>query len=191
MKDRNPFGGNNPNSLYTPMSDVEREFLDRLKSSGDLRVMIHGWGHIDSPTVYMGESQVAVSIDITFGAPLVAIPVSVLDLELCTHSGISLFREAQPTEYGGQPLMIGAGIRVQMMWHIGIHAIDENLIRSMMPGAKGMTSRNRDKDTGSLTTLGNMHLGSVDQKLLGILRQGEASVRNAQKKTVAHLRGKR
>ena len=156
MNDRNPFGGKNPLSLYVPMSETEQEFIDRLKSSGDLLVKIHGWGFIPNPTITAGDLQVVIPIELTFSAPEDPIPVHSFDLELCTVTGLSLFRETQSTVYDGQPLFIGAGTYIAMMWHIALKAIDPRVIKAYMPGTVGLTSRAIDRDTGALTTLGNM-----------------------------------
>lgn len=159
------------------MSEIEQEFVDRLRLSGDLRVTLVGWGRIDSPSVVQGDHQIVIPIDITFDAPVVPIPVQAFELELSTHSGLVLFRETQSAEYGGQPLMVGQGTHVQMLWHIGIRAIDPKIIKSFMPGVTGLTSRNIDKDTGDITLLGNMKLDSATRHLLETVRRGEQTVR--------------
>jgi len=177
MTDRNPFGGKNPLSLYVPMSETEQEFIHRLASSGDLLVKIHGWGFIACPNIQIGDLQVVVPIDITFNSPDNPIPVHSFDLELCTASGLTLFRETQETTYDGQPLMVGSGTRIAMMWHIAVKLIDPRVIKTYMPGTVGLTSRNIDKDTGDVTVLGNMRYDSATQKLLQDVRQGEDKVR--------------
>jgi hypothetical protein len=177
MSNQNPFGGKNPFSLYVPMSETEQEFIHRLVASGDLLLKIHGWGFVPCPNIQVGDLQVVVPIDITFNAPEIPVPVHAFDLELCTHSGLTLFRESAGAVYDGQPLMVGAGTRVTMMWHIAIHNIDPQVIKAYMPGTVGLTSRTVDKDTGDITVLGNMRLGSEDQKLLHEVRRGEARVR--------------
>lgn len=176
MTGRNQFGGKNPLSLYVPMTDVEQEFIDRIRTSGELRVTIHQWGFVDNPELIVGDSQVVIPIDITFVAPPVPIPVSTFDMEL-TYKGVSLFRETQSVEYGGKPLDVGAGTHLQMMWHVSIKAIDPRLIKSFMPGAVGLTSRVLDRDTGDITLRGNMHLNTENQRILHVLRQGEEAVR--------------
>lgn len=187
MADQNPFGGKNPLSLYVPMSETEQELIDRLRSAGDFKVLLHGWGRLDNPPIQVGDLQVVVPIDIVFNAPSPPIPVWFFDLELCTQSGVTLFREKQPTVYQGQPLMVGAGTHLQMVWHIAVRAMDPTLVRSLMPGARGMTSRAFDKDTGSLTSLGNYHLDTATQRLLGGVRRGEEVVREDKAKTLAKI----
>lgn len=181
----NPFGGKNPHSLYIPMSEVEQEFVDRLCASGDLQVLIHQWGRVDNPRVSQGDHQVVIPIDLTFTAPDVPLPVTFFDLELRTQGGVTLYREKQSTVYNHQPLMVGAGTHLQMIWHIGIRAIDPNLIRQFMPGTHGLTSRAFDKDTGALTVFGNMHLDTATKRMATLVRGGEANVRRGTAREVA------
>ena len=172
----NALGGKNSKSLYVPMSETEQEFLSRLIESQDLIVKIHGWGVVPNPSVTLGDLQLIIPLTLNFDRPEVPIPVSFFDLELRTQSGILLFREKQPCEYGGQPVYIGQGTVIQMVWHIGIKMIDPKLIKSLMPGAKGLTSRMVDKDTGEATLLGNMKANATQKKLIAMVRKGEAQV---------------
>lgn len=177
MSDRNPFGGLNPISAYVPMSDLEREAISRLIEAGDLMVLIHGWGYLETPSFVLGDAQVMVPMTLTFDRPATPIPVSYFDLELRTRGGVTLFRERQPTLYGGLPIMVGAGTEIQMIWHIGIQNIDPNLVKSIVPGAIGLTSRVLDKDTGRPTLVGNMKLEQGRRRLLENVRKGEARIR--------------
>lgn len=180
----NAFGGGSRNGLYVPMSEVEREFLQRLIDAGELKVIVHGWGYFPTPRVHLGEYQVMVELNMVFDAPDVPIPVSYFDLELCTHSGITLFREKQSVQYGGEPTLIGTGTELGLMWHIGIRHIDPTLIKSLMPGVRGLTSRRVDRDTGALTAYGNMKLDTEQKRLMGLLLRGEDSVRAANAEAV-------
>lgn len=179
MNDRNPFGGLNANSLYVPMSETEMEFLDLLIGSRDLHVDIIGWGTVYAPRVIHGDHQLVVPLDITFDRPEVPISVASLTLALRTGSGLELFRQEQSTIYEGAPLQICSGFNLSMVWHIGIRAIDPNLIRTIMPNAHGLTSRNLDKDTGAVTVEGNMKLPEQTRRLLHSLRAAEARIRNS------------
>ena len=177
MSERNPFGGLNPNSLYVPMSEVEQEFVSRLIAAHDARVIIHGWGVIEDPKITHGDLQVVIPIDITFVAPTPPIPVTHFDLELQLRDGRKLYRERQSAMYGGQPLMVGAGTHLQAVWHVAVKNMDSQLVKSYMPGVRGLTSRVLDRDTGAPTLEGNMHLSSADKRLLQVLRAGEASLK--------------
>jgi hypothetical protein len=183
MGDKNTFGGGNARSLYVPMSEVEQEVISRLVESGDLHVIIVGWGVVHSPSVTFGDLRLAIPIQITFQRPEVPVLVSTFTLELRTGSGILLFREEQSAEYGGKPLAIGRGTCLSMVWEIAIHSIDPKLVKLLKPGAIGLTSRRQDRDTGLITTVGNMKLSSKQRRELELLSQGEAKSR-------AHTRAK-
>jgi hypothetical protein len=175
--DSNPLGGKNPHSLYVPMSETEQEFVTRLAEAGDLQVRVHGWGVVPNPQVIVGDLQVVIPMTLRFDRPEVPVLVHSFDLELLTTSGVSLYREKQSTEYGGQPIMVGQGTEIQMVWHIGIKAMDPKLVKAYLPGAKGLTSRVIDKDTGDITLTGNMHLDTEKKRLIALVRNGEDSVR--------------
>ena len=185
MNDRNAFGGLNPRSLYVPMSETEQEFLDLMIASGGMRVVIHGWGEVETPRIVRGDLQLVVPIAITFDRPETPIPVSEFDLELRygEGEGICLFRETQSTLVGGAPLMVESGFHLSMVWHIGIRAIDPALIRAFLPGARGLTSRNLDRDTGEVTVLGNWNLDTERKRLLEAVRRAEAGVRASSRRT--------
>jgi hypothetical protein len=174
---RNVFGGKNANSVYVPMSETEQEVIQRLVETHELLIMVHGWGVVDHPKLTVGDAQVMIPITLRFDRPEFPIPVKYFDLELRTLSGISLFREQQPTMYDGMPLMISAGVEIQMIWHIGIKCMDPRLVKMILPGAIGLTSRIIDKDSGNQTQIGNMKLDSAVVRTLNSVRQGEARVR--------------
>lgn len=173
----NTFGGKNHQSEYIPLTEVEQEFLHRLVDSGSLVVDIIGWGVVQNPKVMVGDSQIIVPMDITFDRPETPIPVDYFDLELKTNSGFVLYKERQSTRYGNQPLMVSAGYGISMIWHVGITCINPDVIRMIMPGVVGLTSRVFDKDTGNITLTGNMKLDSRQKALARIVRKGEAKAR--------------
>lgn len=184
MTNRNPLGGKNASSAYVPMSDVEQEALVRLVESGLLQVVVHGWGYFDQPRVTFGDGQVVIPLSLTFDRPENPMAVYYFDLELRTRTGVTLFREKQSVVYGGQPLMVSAGVGVDMVWHIGIKAMDPKLVKSIVPGAVGLTSRLIDRDTGMVTHTGNMTLTRKQRKFLDDVRKGEAIVNRDNRKAV-------
>jgi hypothetical protein len=183
MTDKNIFGGGNPTSLYTPMSEDEQEVLSRLVAARDLHVHIVGWGIVNSPAVTFGDLRLDIPIQITFTSPAIPMLVDFFDLELRTGSGILLFKERQSTRYGGSPLAVGAGTAVSMVWHIAIRRMDPMLVKALKPGALGLTSRWIDKDTKEETLLGNTSMTLKEQRVLRRLREGEARVRASGKKS--------
>jgi hypothetical protein len=191
-KDKNRFGGGNPNSLYVPMSDDEQEVLDRLVSANDLEIHIVGWGFISSPKVKFGDKRVSIPFRLSFNAPDNLVDVHYFDLELRTHSGLVIYSERQPTIYNNQPIQVGAGITLDMVWDIAISHMNPHLVKMIKPGAKGLTSRMQDRDTGDMTLQGNMHLSTEDQKALLQLKKGETLVKklDAEKLAKANKRAK-
>ena len=178
MKDRNLFGGGNATNLYTPMSDIEQEVVSRLASAGDLQIVVVGWGVVNKPRVTFGDLRLSLGFRLTFDRPEVPVPLWYLDLELRTGSGLLLFKERQPTTYGGKPISAGAGVYFDLVWDIAIKSIDPAVVRAIVPGAIGLTSRLQDKDTREFTLTGNMKLTTEERKALQTLRQGEAALRD-------------
>lgn len=167
MSDKNIFGGGNPNSIYVPMSETEQEVLHRLKDNKDFKVIIKDWGYFENPPVIIGDLRLSFRLQVTFGAPKVWIPVHYFDLELRTQSGILLFKERQNTLIGGQPLMVGEGRYLDLVWDIGIQQIDPKIVKMVKPKEIGLTSR-----------VGNMKLTSDERTVLNQLRENEAKVRD-------------
>ena len=179
MSERNMFGGGNPNSLYTPMSEDEQEVVSRLVAARDLDVIIVGWGVIRNVQASFGDLRLDIPIQITFNRPEVPMMVSHFDLELRTGSGLLLFRERQSSEYDGKPIAVGTGTSLSMVWHIAIQAMDPKIVKELKPGARGLTSRWIDRDTGQLSLFGNTKMSSKEKQELARLRSLEAFARGS------------
>lgn len=177
MSDRNIFGGGNAANLYTPMSELEQEVLVRLVESGDLQVIIVGWGYVSKPRITFGDLRLSLGFRLTFDRPEVPVNLWYLDMELRTGSGRLLYKERQPTTYGGKPIQAGAGVYFDLVWDIAIKSMDPALVREVLPGATGLTSRLQDRDTRDFTLWGNMKLNTTEKQALVTLRQGEASLK--------------
>jgi hypothetical protein len=180
MSDTNQFGGGNPNSLYVPMSPDEQEVLMRLVESQTLRVHVYNWDMKDIvPTkVSYGDKRVAVVFRVEFDRPAIPVGVAALDLELRTDGGYSLFRKLYPTINGdGSPILVGSGVFYDLQWDIAIDHMDPALVKTLKPGALGLTTRRLDRDTGSRTLQGNMQMSMGDRKTLHELDKAEAYVR--------------
>jgi len=172
-QDKNEFGGGNRTSLYTPMSEVEQEVLERLIAAGDLRVHVLEWGVVNTPRVTFGDARIQIQFRLSFDRPATPIPVYFLDLELRTGSGLLLFRDRKSVEYGGKPVSVAAGVFFDMVWDIQIRSMDPKLVKAFT-GAYGLTSRLQDRDTGEMTLTGNMNLNSKQKGRIITLREGEA-----------------
>lgn len=178
----NFFGGLNARSLYVPMSDVEQEAISRLVCSGDLRVIIVGWGYVDSPAIRYGDSRVQVTFTLDFTAPELPMSVPHFDLELRTRTGILLTKSRLPTSYDGKAIQVAAGVTLTLVWDIQVKAIDPALVKQVVPDARGLTSRRIDKDTGLVTDVGNMKLTEKGRKLIDLLARGERAARSPRPK---------
>jgi hypothetical protein len=187
----NIFGGKNENSLYVPMSEVEQEALSRLIEADDLEVVIVGWGILTAPKVTLGDKRLAIQITLNFNAPEVPVSVWYFDLELRTRSGLILHAERHPTMYAGEPLKVHAGTFVDMIWDIAIDRIPPAVVKMLVPGSVGLTSRFTDKDTGEYDpTGGNMKLTVAQREILSQVQKGNKMVRDMDVQKVAKVSGK-
>jgi len=64
-----------------------------------------------------------------------------------------------------------------MVWDIALSHMSPHIVRMFKPGARGLTSRLQDRDTGEMTVTGNMTVNSEDRKILQKLKEGEALVK--------------
>jgi hypothetical protein len=163
MNEQNPFGGGNPHSLYTPITECEQEVLDRLVDAGDLVVHLVGWGEVRKLSATFGDKRVTVKFRVFFQSPTLAVPVHYFDMELRTRSGILLYSERKPASVNGSPAMVGAGIGINFTWWIQFNQMTEDFVRLMKPGARGLTTRE-----------GNRKMTEDQQELLHFVRQAEA-----------------
>lgn len=176
-KKKNAFGGGNPNSVYVPMSEMEQEVIARLIEAKNLEVLIHGWNFITEPKLTVGDAQVMIPLTIRFDGLSAPTFVHYFDLELRTKTGLTLFKERQACLYENRPLSVENGTELSMIWHIGVKCMDPAVVKMILPGAIGLTSRVIDKDTGNATLLGNLHLNEGLKRTLAAVRKGEARAR--------------
>ena len=176
-KETNPFGGGNKRSLYVPVSEVEQEAISRLVEADDIEVHIINWGVLHKPKVQFGDKRLSIGIEMHFTAPPLPMDVYYFDLELRTRSGLVLFTERHATLYGGQPIKVGAGTVLHMSWDIAIARMNPALVKMLVPGATGLTSRLTDKDTGEQTLTGNMDLNAAQKGLINKLYLGEQKLK--------------
>jgi hypothetical protein len=105
------------------------------------------------------------------------VDVHFFDMELRTGAGLLLFKERQSVVYNGNPVQVCAGMFFDMAWDIAITSMDPKIVKAIKPGARGLTSRFRDRDTGELTLLGNMRVSPSDTAQVVRVRQMEAASR--------------
>lgn len=172
--DHNPFGGKNPHGLYVPMSEDEQEVIQRLIETKDLILVIHGWAVLENPNIIFGDLRVGVKFRLNFNGPEKPTPLPYLDLELRRANGQTIFREKKnifpsPT--------VCAGVFLDFQWDIAIDHMSPAFVKSIKPGAIGLTSRRIDRDTGERSETGTMHLDTDKKKLLKIVDQAAADIR--------------
>jgi len=175
MTDTNPFGGS-PHGLYVPLSEDEREVLQRLVDAKDLRIVIVGWGIHHAPQVRFGDKRIQFQFTACFSEPFIPIAVTFLDFEIQTHAGQPVHRVRQPTVYGGQPLLLGANLSYEFVVDISIDQMSAEFVKQIKPGAHGLTTRH-----------GNMHLTQHLQQLYAQIKEGEASVRKMDEDRIEEL----
>jgi len=173
-QDQNPFGGKNPHGLYVPMSEDEQEVLARLIESKNLMLVIHGWATLENPNIIAGDLRIAIQFQLDFNRPAAPMPLHFLDLELILTNGQSIFRQRMPIN---PPVEVMAGVFLTFQWDIAIDHMDPAFVKSIKPGAKGLTSRRIDKDTGERSETGTMHLSPEKKRLLHLVDSGAEEVR--------------
>ena len=157
-KVKNAFGGGNE-SLYIPLTEIEQEFISRLVETGEIIVILHGWGAIQ-PRITFGDKVLHAHIKFLFekAPPPPGVSVPFFDMELRTQSGITLYRQKMPTSYDNTPIIVSDEVELEMVWDIALKFIDPKLIKLLMPSVRGFTTRLEDRDTHDITITGNMRL---------------------------------
>ena len=182
-KSKNEFGGGSSISSYIPISEIEQEFISRLVESGEIMVVLHGWG-ATQPRVTFGDKNLHAHIKFMFdkAPPPPGIQVPFFDMELKTQSGISLYRQKMPTSYDNNPILISNGVDLEMVWDISLRFIDPKLIKLLMPSVTGFTTRLEDKDNHDITVVGNMRLNKELTKKAHALRDNEVRLKKMDEK---------
>ncbi len=173
--DKNPFGGKNPHGLYVPMSEDEQEVIARLIESKDLVLIIHGWATLENPNIIAGDLRIGIQFRLDFNRPAAPVPLHFLDLELVRANGQSIFRQKMPID---PPVEVMVGVFLDFQWDIAIDHMDPAFVKSIKPGAKGLTSRRIDKDTGERSETGTMKLSAEKKRLLHIVDSQAKEVRD-------------
>ena len=177
--ERNPFGGKNPHGMYVPLTDDEMEVLERLAIGGAFKVVIKDWGFVENfqpgrydqatyqgqPIVSFGDKNIHFYFRLNYKAPVVPQPNWYFDMEVWAL-GHLLFSQRMPTEHGGKPIEVVAGIFHDLALDVAIDKINPAIVKEVKPKALGLTTRH-----------GNMHLDLLGQRILAQTQAGEKSVR--------------
>ena len=123
--------------------------------------------------------RVGLVFRLDFTKPAAPMDVYFFDLELRIRSTrMSLMRQRYPVVQGGSPLQVCAGVFVDLQWDIAIDHMSPALVKAIVPGAIGLTSRRLDKDTYERTQAGNMSLDEDQQRILSIVDTSAEVVRH-------------
>ncbi len=177
MSDNGNILGGKGAGLYVPLTEIEQEAIARLIERDDLQILIHGWGVVNKPKIAHGDLRLTVDFRVSFTKPAMPVPVWFFDLELQTRAGAQLYKERMPVVYGSKPLTAQAGLFYDLRWHIALKSIDPKLVKAILPGVTGLTSRRQDRDTGLMTETGNMKLNSEQRAAMQQLQAGEKEMR--------------
>lgn len=190
-KVKNAFGGGNE-SLYIPLTEIEQEFISRLVDSGEILVILHGWG-ATQPRITFGDKVLHAHVKFLFdkAPPPPGKSVPFFDMELRTQSGITLYRQKMPTSYDNTPIIVSNEVELEMVWDIALKYIDPKLIKLLMPSVRGFTTRLEDRDTHDITITGNMRLSKDLTKKAHDLHNNEQMLkRYDEKKLIEGLKKK-
>jgi hypothetical protein len=170
--------------MYVPMSEDEQEVIQRLIETDDLEVVAHEWGVLNEPNIIAGDHRIGIRFRLDFlGSPIIR-HLHYLDLELRTRAGMTIFRE---TKAISPPILIDGSTFVDWQWDIALHSMSPELVRIIKPGAKGLTSRRQDRDTGEMTAQGNMSLDTTKKRLLAMMEQGNDNIRKEDEAALAKV----
>lgn len=175
----NPFGGKNAHGLYVPLSEDEMEVLERLADAREFKIVVREWGYITNfergrppsqgwngtPILVFGDKRISFYFRMNFNTPIVPQPNWFFDVEVWA-AGFMLFGQRMPTEVNGRPVLLGAGVFLDLALDVAIDKIDPAIVKTIKPKMVGLTTRH-----------GNMKLTTPLQKLLFDLQQGEQQER--------------
>jgi hypothetical protein len=186
--------------MYVPLTDDELEVLSRLAQAGEFKVVVKDWGHVKNflpgrydpmtyagqPIVTFGDKRISFYFRMHFNAPAVPQPNWYFDMEVWAL-GFRLFPGAErdasdpfpgrlPTEIGGKPISLAAGMHLDLALDVAIDKIDPRVVKTVKPKALGLTTRH-----------GNMQLDTHHQRLLHQTRRGEQMVRHYTLKEAADI----
>lgn len=159
----NPLGGKNPHGLYVPLTDVEREAIERVGERG-IVVHVEGWGSYQATGFHVGEHRVGVEFPLRRLGPLAA-EARDLQIQVSTEDGIPLFACVQSVVMNGAVAVLGPGDEVGITMEIEVHHCNPEPVKQLT-GATGLTSRRQDPHTGSWDGAGNMKLDEAGLRAL-------------------------
>lgn len=129
-----------PHSYYVPLSETEQDVIQRMIEGQDIFVEVKDWGYHSSPKLIAGDKRVQIRFPMEFVKPEgVYIPVYYFTLILKTRDGRVLARTTESTVVNNQPLMVTAGMVVDLIWDLALDKVSDELQQMILPGIKGKT----------------------------------------------------
>jgi hypothetical protein len=125
-------------SYYRPLVDNEQEALLRMIEGQDAYVEIEGWGFHSAPKITAGDKRLQVRFQLEFSKPaFYQVAVRELTLVLRLRDGREVFRDTKSVVYSGQPLMVQAGVCLDLVWDMALDSISQDFLDIFLPGFKG------------------------------------------------------
>lgn len=123
---------------YTPLEVKEQDVLQRMIEGQMMYVEVVGWGYHPNPIITAGDKRIQIRFPMVFTKPEgVMVPVSAFILRLKMRDGRTLVQTIESTIYNYQPLMITAGMSVDLVWDIALHMLSEDIQKQILPGIQG------------------------------------------------------
>jgi hypothetical protein len=118
---------------YIPLSDNEIDVVHKMVDGQELYVEVVGWGYHPSPKIIAGDKRIQVRFPLEFNRPDFSVPVHYFDIALKLRNGREVYKDRLPVSdpYQGGPVMITAGVLLDMVWDISVGAISPDFLRYM------------------------------------------------------------
>jgi len=125
-------------SNYVPLTETEQDVIQRMIEGQDIYVEVVDWGFHESPKLIAGDKRIQVRFPMEFVKPVgVTIPVYYFKLRLKGRSGRILATTVESTVYNNQPLMITAGMVIDLVWDLALDKVSPELQQMVLPGIRG------------------------------------------------------
>lgn len=123
---------------YTPLAAYEQDVIGRMLENQDLYVEVVDWGFHPNPIITAGDKRIQIRFPMQFDRPEgVTIPVYHFKLRLKDRDGNILASTIESTLYNGKPLLITAGMQIDLVWDLALERVDDSVINRILPGIKG------------------------------------------------------
>jgi len=123
---------------YTPLKADEQDAIQRMVEEKKAYVEIAGWGYHTDPTITAGDKRIQVRFQLEFSKPEgIQVPVKFFTMRLKLRDGRTVFEDTKSVMYNNQPLMVTAGIQMDLVWDISVDKVDDEFKKILLPGIRG------------------------------------------------------